>query len=298
MEEKVVEQEVVQKNFGNIKEDFSKFEKAGVVVLPVPYGNTASYRKGTEKAPAAIIDASSNMELYDDELGKDTYKMGIHTAKELSVQDLSPEAMIKEVSKSVSEIAAANKFPVTIGGEHTVSIGAVKGLQKSYKKLTVLVLDAHYDLRDSYNNLKLNHACVARRISEICPVVEVGMRSLSKEEKNFLPNPNVSIFNVYDILDIPDWKGKIKDALGEDVYISIDLDVFDPAIMPSVGTPEPGGLGWYETLELLRFIIAHKNIAGLDVTELCPIKDVVGPDFMAAKLIYRLLGYVSNKVKS
>ena len=301
MEEKTVQEDVlVHKNFGDIKDESSKYEKARAVILPVPYGKTVTFRKGTDCAPRAVLEASSSIELYDDELGKDTYRIGIHTAKELEVQNLEPEVMTKEVEKKVSEVIKDSKFPVIIGGEHSVSIGAVKAMRKSYKDLSVLVLDAHHDLRDSYNGSKFNHACTSRRLSEIAPIVEVGTRSISKEEKNFLPNPNVNIFTVYDIVDIPNWREKIKDTLSEDVYISIDLDVFDTSIMPSVGTPAPGGLGWYETLDLLKFIISNKNIVGMDVTELCPVKDIVGPDVMAAKLIYRLLGYIfliNNKPK-
>lgn len=293
MEEKAIQEaELIQKRFGDLSDEFSKYERARVVILPVPYGSTVTYKKGTEAAPKAIIDASCHMELYDDELGKDTYRIGIHTAKELEVQNLSPEAMLEKVETRVSEVIKDAKLPLIIGGEHSISIGAVKAARKSYKDLSVLVLDAHHDLRDSYKNSKFNHACVARRISETAPIVEAGMRSLSKEEKNFLPNPNVSIFNVYDILDIPNWREKIRDALSDNVYISIDLDVFDPAVMPSVGTPMPGGMGWYETLDLLRFIIMSKNVVGLDITELSPVKDIVAPDFLAAKLIYRILGYI------
>lgn len=301
MEEKIIEQEIIQKNFGDINDESSKYEKSKVAILPVPYGNTVTYRKGTENAPSAIIDASRHIELYDDEVGKDTYRVGINTTPELEVQNLSPEAMTKVVGKKVSELVGDSKFPVILGGEHSVSIGAVKAISKSCKNLSVLILDAHYDLRDTYGDSKFNHACTARRISEIVPIVEVGMRSLAKEEKNFLPNPNVNTFNVYNILDIPNWKEKIRDSLTDNVYISIDMDVFDPAIMHSVGTPEPGGLGWYETLDLLRFVIQSKEIVGLDVVELCPIKDIVAPDYMAAKLIYRLLGYIfmaNNKVKA
>jgi len=302
MDDKIIEAaEFIHKNFGDVSDESSKYEKAKVAILPAPYDRTVTYRKGTENGPRAIIEASGNIELYDDELGKDTYRIiGIHTARELEVQNLSSEAMIKEICKKVGEAVGDEKFPVIIGGEHSVSIGAIKSLQRIYKDLSVLILDAHLDLRDSYGDSKFNHACVGRRILETAPIVEVGSRSMSKEEKNFLPNPSINIFNVYDILDMPNWKEKIRDALSDTVYISIDLDVFDPSIMPSVGTPAPGGLGWYETLDLLKFIISNKNIVGLDVVELCPIKDIVGPDLMTAKLIYRLLGYIfliNNKPK-
>ncbi|MFH1753109.1 MAG: agmatinase [Candidatus Omnitrophota bacterium] len=267
------------------------YEKAKAVILPVPYGKTASYRQGTENGPRAILDASCSLELFDEEIGRDTYRIGIHTADELQAQELAPEDMCAQVEEKVTSIVSGDKFPVIIGGEHTVTIGAVKALLKTYKNMSVFSLDAHHDLRDSYKDSKFSHACVNRRISEICGTVITGTRSLSKEEKNFLPNPNVAIFNVYDIQDIPNWKEKIRDALTEDVYLSIDLDVFDPSIMPSVGTPEPGGMGWYEVLDLIRYMIQYKNIVGMDVVELCPIQQMIAPDFLAAKLIYRILGY-------
>lgn len=291
MEDKVPQEELIPVKFGGADNTYSIYEKSKVAIIPIPYGKSATYREGTEYGPRAILEASANLELFDEELMKDTYKIGIHTLDELEVQNLSFEEMISQVEEKISALIKDAKFPVVIGGEHSVTIGAVKALLKTYSNMNVFYLDAHYDLRDGFKGSKFNHGCVARRLCEMCRTVIVGSRSLSKEEKNFLPNPNVAIFNVYDILEMPNWKEKIKDMLSDNVYISIDLDVFDPSIMPSVGTPEPGGLGWYEVLDLIRYIMQYKNIVGLDVVELCPIKDVVGPDFMAAKLIYRLLGY-------
>jgi len=291
MEDKLSQEEFVQARFGGQDNNCFIYEKSKVVIVPVPYGKTATYRKGAEEGPAAIINASGNIELFDEEIGKDTYRIGIHTIDALEVQNLAPEEMVSRVEKKTSFLIKDSKFPVVVGGEHTVAIGAVKAVQKAYKDLSVFYLDAHNDLRDTYNNSNFNHACVARRISEICPTVIAGARNLSKEGKNFLPNQNITVFSVYDILDIPNWKDKIKDALSENVYISIDLDVFDPSIMPSVGAPEPGGLGWYEVLDLIRFIMQYKNVVGFDIAELTPIKDMVAPDFMAAKLIYKILGY-------
>ncbi len=291
MEDKISQEELVPVKFGGPDNNCSLYEKSKVAIVPVPYGKTVTYKKGTENGPRAILEASTKVELFDDELAKETYKIGIHTAGELEVQNLDSPEMVAQVEKKVSSLIKDDKFPVLIGGEHSISIGAVKALLKSHKDLNVFYLDAHYDLRDIYRDSKLNHACVARRISEMCPTVIVGTRSLSREEKNFLPNPNINVFNVYDILDMPNWREKINETLSENVYISIDLDVFDLSIMPSVGTPEPGGMGWYEVLDLIRFVIQRKNIVGFDVVELSPIKDMIAPDFLAAKLVYRLLGY-------
>lgn len=284
-----------EKNYADINEEYTGFKKAKVVVLRVPYEKTATYKKGTIDGPSAIIEASKKMELYDDELNQETYKIGIHTMAPLEVEELKPEDMVEKVYQSTLELLKANKFPVMLGGEHSVSIGSVKAFKEIYPNISVLHLDAHYDMRDEYFGSKFNHGCVARRISEICPIVQAGTRSLSKEEKDFLgtqANGRVKTISVYDILEMPLWKDIISNNLTEFVYVSIDLDVFDPSLMPAVGTPEPGGIGWYETLDLLREVSKDRKIVGFDVVELCPIKDQVASDFLAAKLIYRLLGYV------
>lgn len=283
------------KNYIALEEEYSSLKKSKVVVMQVPYDKTATYIKGAVNGPQAIIDASVKMELFDEELNQETYKIGIHTMDPLPVQELAPEAMIDKVYASTTELLKANKFPVILGGEHSLSIGSVKAFKEVYPDLSVLHLDAHYDMRDEYFGSKFNHGCVARRISEICPIVQTGTRSLSKEEKDFLAtqaNGRIKTVNVYDILEMPLWKDVISDGLSEHVYISIDLDVFDPSLMPAVGTPEPGGIGWYETLDLLREVSKDKKIVGFDVVELCPIKGQVSSDFLAAKLVYRLLGYV------
>ncbi len=283
------------KNFGSIEDEYSNLRKAKVVILPIPYEKTTTYKQGTKNGPSAIIEASTKLELFDDELNQETYRIGIHTMDPLNVEDLPSEAMVEKTYKTTLEILKSNKFPVILGGEHTISIGAAKAFKEIYPNISVLQLDAHYDLNDEYHGSKLNHACTARRISEICPVVQVGTRSLSKAEKEFLmtqANGKVKSINVYDILEMPLWKDVISNSLSESVYLTIDLDVFDPSLMPAVGTPEPGGIGWYETLDLLREISKDKKIVGFDVMELCPIKDQIASDFLAAKLVYRLLGYI------
>jgi len=282
-------------NYIALEEEYSSLKKSKVVLMQVPYDKTATYVKGTVDGPQAIIEASKKMELFDEELNQETYKIGIHTMEPLPVQEMSPEAMVDKVYASTAEILKAGKFPVILGGEHSLSIGSVKACKDTYPDLSVLHLDAHYDMRDEYFGSKFNHGCVARRISEICPIVQTGTRSLSKEEKDFLntqPANKIKTVNVYDILEMPLWKDVISRALTEHVYISIDLDVFDPSLMPAVGTPEPGGIGWYETLDLLREVSKDKKIVGFDVVELCPIKGQVSSDFLAAKLVYRLLGYI------
>ena len=288
------------KNFIALPDEYSSFKKAKVAIVQVPYDKTTTYIHGTSAGPAAIIDASKYLELYDDEVNLETFKAGIHTMDPLDVEKSSSEEMVDKVHDVILDLLKSGKFPVMLGGEHSVSIGAVKAFKAAYPNISVLHLDAHYDMRNEYFGSKLNHGCVARRISEICPIVQVGTRSMSKEEKDFLASQQadgkVKSISVYDILDTPMWKDKTTNSLSENVYISIDLDVFDPAIVPAVGTPEPGGLGWYEVLDLLKDVIRDKKVVGFDIVELCPIKGQIASDFFAAKLLYRLLGYVfSNK---
>ena len=283
------------KRFGDIDEDYSNFKKSKVVIVQVPYEKTTTYVKGTKAGPAAIIEASGNMELFDDELNQEAYKIGIHTVEIPGIADAGPEDMVKKVHDATDDLLKLSKFPVILGGEHSVSVGAVGAMKKSYPNVSVLQLDAHYDLRDEYLGSKYNHACAARRISEICPLVQAGLRSLSKEEKDFLntkSNGNIKTVNVYDILEKPLWKDYVINGLSENVYITIDLDVFDPSLMPAVGTPEPGGIGWYELIDLLKETAKDKKIVGFDVVELCPIENHIMSNFLAAKLVYRLLGYI------
>lgn len=283
------------KNFAGLPDAHSDPKKAKVVILQAPYDKTATYLKGTRTGPGAIIDASRYLELFDDELNQDTFKIGIHTSEPLAVEEMAVEDMVSKVQASVSDILKANKFPVMLGGEHSVTIGAVKAFKEAYPNISVLHLDAHYDMRNELAGSTLNHGCVARRISELCPIVQAGMRSLSREEKEFLgsqQNGKIKSINVYDILDMPMWKDVVTKSLTDNVYVTIDLDVFDPSLVPAVGTPEPGGIGWYEILDLLRDVSKDRKIVGFDVVELCPIKGQVASDFLAAKLIYRLLGYI------
>jgi len=283
------------KNFLGLEEEYSSFKKSKAVILQVPYDKTTTYIHGTKYGPEAIIDSSKYLERMDDELGQETFRVGLHTTEPLAVDGLEPEAVLEKVNISTAEVIKANKFPIILGGEHSVSIGAVKALKDIYPNLSVLQLDAHYDMRDVYFGSKLNHGCVARRISEICPMVQVGMRSYSKEEKDFLAsqqNGRIRSINVYDILEMPMWKDKATAGLTENVYITIDLDAFDPSTVPAVGTPEPGGLGWYEVTDFLKGVAKDKKVVGFDIVELCPIKGNIASDFLAAKLLYRLLGYI------
>src|SRR4030042_4415430 len=275
-------------DFGDLPEEYSVLENARVVVIPVPFDHTSTWVKGADKGPAAIIEASAHMELYDIETDSEVYKRGIFTAQPIDGQEL-PEDMVEMVAEQVRKYRRDNKFVVVLGGEHSVSLGSVREHAANNAGLTVLQLDAHSDLRDEYEGSKYNHAWQMARIMELCPIVQVGIRSMDSSEKKALDTSRV-IF-AREIFTNKNWIEKVLSKLSENVYVTIDLDVFDPSIMPSTGTPEPGGLLWYDVLGLMRTVIESRNVVGFDIVELCPEERNKAPDFLAAKLIYKLLSY-------
>ena len=280
-------------NFGGIYPECS-LRDALFVVVPAPYDLTYTYQPGSRRGPAAIIEASTNMELYDEELKKETYLAGIHTTSPLAIDTRGPKNMINIVHKKIAKIVASNKIPVILGGEHSISLGAVQAVKEKYPRLKILQLDAHADLRESYQGSPYSHACVAKRIAEICPLIQVGIRSMSKEEAQYLSQSNVKSYSADFVLEKKDSCDLICKDLQGDIYVSIDLDVFDPSIMPSTGTPEPGGLYWSNVLRLLKLVSSSCKIRGFDAVELTPLPGIVAPDFMAAKLIYRFMGYITK----
>jgi agmatinase len=235
------------------------------------------------------------MELFDDECNQEISNIGIHTLNQLEPVTSCPEKMIDEVEKVVSSIISLNKFPVVIGGEHSISLGPVRAFNNIYSDFCVIQFDAHADLRDSYLDSRFNHACVGRRINEICMLNQFGIRSLSMDESLFLKGNDIVSISANKIIENNKVIEEVVDNLPNNIYITIDLDVFDPSIMPSVGTPEPGGLQWLEILKILKYISINKNIVGFDIVELCPQPYNPSPDFLAAKLCYKLLGYVHYK---
>ncbi|MBI5787294.1 MAG: agmatinase [Candidatus Schekmanbacteria bacterium] len=280
-------------NFLALPEENSNWEDSKVVILPLPYEQTTSYQGGTRMGPAAIIRASQNVELYDCEIQREPYhNIGIYTLPELIADYSSYENNLAQIQNVTVMLLESNKFPVALGGEHSISLGLVKAFAAKYPNLSVLQLDAHADLRESYQETPYNHACVMRQIIEHAPAVQVGIRNLSREEADFARVRELDIFYAHQIQHGYDWIEQAVERLDENVYLTIDLDVFDPSIMPAVGTPEPGGLTWYPVLELLRTVAEQRKIVGADVVELCPIPFHPAPDFLAAKLIYKLLGYV------
>jgi len=280
--------------FGGISQEFALLEKARFVVIPVPYDLTTSYQAGSRRGPTAIMEASCQMELYDEELDQETFFCGIHTVLPLEVSAGSPRDMIDTVRKEISMVLGLEKTPVMLGGEHSVSLGAVQAMKEKYPGISVLHLDAHADLRESYQGTPYSHACVSRRICEIAPVVQVGIRSMSAEEADYLKKNRISLYRPERLREGSDWMERVSGELTKDVYITVDLDVFDPSIMPATGTPEPDGLTWRDVTALIREISKRHIIRGFDVVELCPIPGIVAPDFMAAKLVYRIMGYLTR----
>ncbi len=276
------------KQYGDLPKEYTAFESSKVVILPVPYDGSSTWLKGADKGPEALLEASCNMEVYDIETDSEVHKIGIHTAEPVLV-DGSPEDMVDAVYKEMSFLFKKKKFPIIIGGEHSVSIGAFKAVAEHYNDLTILQFDAHADMRDSYNGSKCNHACVMARAKEVAPVIQLGIRSMSVEEREEIQPDR--IFYAYDMRHNRTWFYDLLSKLTRNVYITFDLDVFDPSIMPSTGTPEPGGMKWYEVLEVLKKVSEMSNIVGFDVVELKPDKENKAPDFLASKLIYTLLTY-------
>jgi len=278
------------RTFASISPQAVPLDKAKVVVLPVPYDATLEYKSGAREGPQAIIDASQYLELYDRELGLEISEVGIHTLQEVQPLMSGPEFMTERIHKIAKDLLAGGKFVVMLGGEHSLTLGMVRALHERYSKLSVLQLDAHTDLRDEYLGTKYGTASVMRRVWEICPVVPAGIRSFSLEEHRFMQEQRIEPFYAEDSSN-PDFAARVVSKLSSQVYISVDLDVFDPSIMSAVGTPEPGGLSWQQVLELLKTVSRHRQIVGFDVMELCPREGPTSCAYLAAKLVYKLIGY-------
>jgi agmatinase len=275
-------------NFGG-NEVIYNYEESRIIIVPVPYDATSTGMRGSDKGPDAIMEASVNLEFYDVETASEVHKMGIHTIDPV-LEKGSPEALVNAVFHKTSHLLQDKKLPVIVGGNHTVSIGAVKAFSKYYPDLSVLHLDAHSDLRQEYEGSPFNHACTMARARELAPLVQVGIRSVSAEELPFIDRER--IFYAHELYYNKMLYQKAADKLTENVYVTIDLDVFDPSVMPSTGTPEPGGPDYFELMHFLRDVARKRNIIGFDVVELCPSTTNKSTDFMAAKIIYQLLSYI------
>lgn len=280
------------RNFAGLPLAHSDFQTAQVVVLPVPYDSTTCWKSGTRDGPQAIIDASQELELYDIELGCEVSRTGIHTLTDVVPALGAPEQMVQRIREIMGDLLDKKKKVVMLGGDHSITLGAVQAAKQRYPKLSVLQLDAHADLRDEYSGTGYGHATVMRRVIEVCPIVQVGVRSLSLEEKEFISERKLKVFYA----DETPLTGidQIVSRLSDHVYITIDLDVFDPSIMSAVGTPQPGGLGWYEVLRLLKEVTQRRRVVSFDLVELNPHEGPVACSFLAAKLAYKLMGYMNS----
>lgn len=285
-------------NFGGVDPAYPTFEDATFVVIPIPYDLTSTYQSGSRRGPHAILDASGNMELYDEELCKETYLEGIYTLPPLESDARGPAEMVNIIHHAISDILEHNRIPVILGGEHSISFGVVKAMKEKYPDISVLQLDAHADLRNYYQCSPYGHASVGRRISELCPLVQAGIRSLSVEEADFLKTGIVKQFSADFILEEQSRWQEVCEYLSGDVYITIDIDVLDPSIMPATGTPEPGGIYWKDLLRIIRGVSKRCRVRGFDVVELSPIPGMVSPDFLTAKLVYRIMGYLTEAKSS
>jgi agmatinase len=278
------------RQFGDFESQYTDPDTAAVAILPVPYDGTSTWIKGADEGPQAILDASYNLEFYDIETDSEVFRKGIFVEPAVEGVD-SPEGMTEAVRGRVGGILDRGKFPVVLGGEHSVSIGAIQAVAKRFDNLTVLQLDAHTDLRGSYEGSTHNHACVMARAKELVPIVQVGIRSMDTCEKPNLDSDRVFFAHQLCGRKADTWIPDVIELLTENIYLTIDLDVFDPSIMPATGTPEPGGLGWYEVIALIHAVCGRRNLVGFDLVELCPREHLWASDFLAAKLLYKTLTY-------
>lgn len=265
------------------------------LLLPVPYDATTSYRAGARYGPEAIVAASRFVELYDEELGFEPCRAGIHTLRSVEPDSTGVEATLRRIYRAARSALRTGKVLITIGGDHSISPPLVRAHAEVHGRIHVLQFDAHSDLRDSYGGSRHSHACAARRMGEYAPVTGVGIRSMTAGCARLVKrDPRFAIVTARDIQQDPDWIERVISTLGEKVYVSFDLDALDPSIMPATGTPEPGGLLWYETVALLREVARRKTIVGADVVELSPMPPLHAPDFLAARLVYKIIGYIEE----
>jgi agmatinase len=277
--------------FGGTTPTPTDFDNARVVILPVPLDRTTSYVAGTRNGPHEILVASAHMELWDEETETDVHSIGIFTMPEMEFPFATIDEVVTEIRRVAAELVKRGKFPFVLGGEHSITPPIVAALAQKHAGLSVLQIDAHADLRDSFMGTPHNHACAMRRVLQYARTTQVGIRSLSPEEADAAPTLPTEIFYDFNMRQDEQWIERVVDSLSETVYITIDCDGLDPAIMPATGTPEPGGLSWYETLALLRRVIEMRNVVGCDLVELAPIPGMVAPNFLCAKLVYKILSY-------
>ena len=284
-------------NFAGLPPEQSDYKTSPIVIWPIPLDRTTTFISGTRYGPRAILEASRNMETFDDEVWAEVCDRGIATLPEMETQEGSLEQVMANIRTVAGQLATEDKFVVALGGEHSLTGPVVSAYAKKHSDLTVLQVDAHADLREAYQQNRHSHASVMRRVIEICPAVQVGIRSLSKEEALALPELKTKIFWAKDIAGHPaeEWADQVVDELSDHVYVTLDLDGFDPAYLPATGTPEPGGLDWYQVTGLMRTLARKKKVVAMDVVELLPQPGEHASNFLAAKLIYKCLSYLFLK---
>lgn len=279
-------------NFLGLDSKFTQFTSSKFCILPIPYERTTTYGKGTEFAPKAILKASQQVELYDEELDLEPCQVGIATLPSLKFpENTTITNCLDSIYSTVKNVLSNDNFLISLGGEHSITPPIVKAHLEKYPNLQVLQLDAHADLRQEFEGSMYNHACVMARINEITTTVGVGIRSLSIEERDAIRNKHLPVWFSHHMVENPDWMSDVLNVLKEPVYITLDVDYFDISIMPATGTPEPGGGLWYPTLLFLKRVFAEKKVVGMDVVEFAPRKDDHAFAFMVAKLIYKMIGY-------
>ena len=283
-------------NYLGLPEKYSSRTNAKVFIVPVPYEATTSYGKGTKNGPKAILEASQEIELFDDELWAEPHKIGIHTQEAVTMTRVSRDSKdpFKKLENVIKPLIDTDKFPIILGGEHSLTLGAINACVSRYKDLSVLQIDAHADLRPEYEGNPFSHASISYQIYQTLPnplITQVGIRNISREEVTWLEKefPNI---NIYWARQQDKWNFQsIVDTLSPNVYLTIDLDGLDPSIMPSTGTPEPGGMSWHQLMELIKLVCVKRNVVAADIVELAPVKGFHAPDFLAAKIAFKLIGY-------
>jgi len=284
--------ETLPNNFLALEPEFSDYASARFAILPIPYDATASFRGGSRHGPQAIITASQQLELFDEELGGEYHRAGIATLDPLEANVAGPEAMQADVYAAARKVVRDGKFLLGLGGEHGITSGLVRAVARRHRKLSILQIDAHLDLRDSYQQSRHSHAAVMRRVQPLVEtIVPVGIRSVSLEETRFLKKSGIRPLTARECFDSDDWVDRVLDALGSKVYVTVDIDGFDPAYAPGTGTPEPGGLDWYQVISLLRLVAAEKRIVGADVVEVAPISGQTVTEYLAARVAYKIMCY-------
>lgn len=283
-------------NFLGLPEEDTRFEDADVLVLPLPYEGTVSYGHGTAQGPAAILRASTQVELYDREFGCEAvFDYGVHTLPPLAPDHSGPEATVNRIEAAVADLARTGKLVVGLGGEHSVSVGFGRGLRQALGDFVMVQIDAHADLRDEYEGTPYSHACVARRLNDIAPIIQFGIRSISQEEADYIAanRDRLTVYFAEDVHTGDSHLVKLAEAVrGRPVYLTVDVDGFDPALIPATGTPEPDGLSWRQVVDIARVVAREGRVIGFDVVELAPASGLHGSDFITAKLVYKIMNLV------